>query len=400
MGLDDEAFDKAFDQAYSQVSGEEVSAPDVKESPVSEEATDGASKPVKSLKDEVAEKEFIEKNLTPKKDGRKRGSDGKFTKEEATQEEAPDLDQVAEAEEQVNVAESETPAPSLVNPPARWSSEGKALFNKASPELQQFISARELETQQIISRVASEAERGKQLIQRLNSNFETPEAFERHKALMAADGIKDEVDELHRYRAWDSIIRSDVKGYITGLMRNNGLTPQDLLTDGNGYEEPYQDPRFDEVTNQLRQTQSTLEKLQRDKEEAENRSLMAEVDSFKAGKDSYGNTRKAFLEMYEPQIAHIVTQIRQANPGISRTDALNEGYEHVLREVRSIHGFTGAPQSAPKPVDANKAKQVSSSSNGAPKSGVANPKPKLKGKNFNDVFDDAYNQALETINTR
>lgn len=397
MGLDDATFDAAFDQAYEQIESQVADTADIKESAPSEEvasseklATDKQAKE----RNDIIEKEYVEKTLKPKKE---RDETGKFKAKAPVESKETDLDQVADAEVEPEAQEI-TPATSTITPPARWSAEGKALFSKAPPELQQFISARELETQQIISRVANEAERGKQFLSRLNSDFEDPKELQLHKARLQADGVRDEVEELHRYRAWDRIVRSDVKAACLGLLRNNNLTPQDLLYVDDGQSQ-YQDPRVDELQQGYQQTQTVLAELQAERVRLQQEQADMELKRFGSGKDSYGNVRQPYLNMYRAQIAAEMPRIMQET-GASEIEALEKAYDEVISNARAIHG-TPAPVQKPAPlVDATKARLVASGSNGAPKSGVANPKPTLKGKNFNEMFDDAYGQATSIVNAR
>ncbi len=405
MGIDDETFDKAFDQAYEQMEGQEVSQEEPSSSPEHQETSDTKTEDARQEKiakeaNDIVEKEFADKNLKPKKD---RDTSGKFkASKKPDPEDQTDLsDQEVNAELSTEVeAQSAQPeATSSITPPAFWPADKKALFAKAPVELQEYVAQRELGLQQHVSRLTNEAERGKQIISRLNSDFETPEELQSHKARLRADGISDEIEELHRYRAWDNVIRSDVRTYALGLLRNNGLTPQDLFNVE--LEDSYQsDPRVDELTQQFKETQSTINELKAQRERLENEALTNKLETFKSGKDSFGQVRRQFVDMYEPQISTVVTTLRQQNPGLAQEDLLSHAYEFVMKQVRDTFGISKPLTQESRPVDASKAKQVASSSNGAPKSGVANPKPKLKGKDFNEMFEDAYGQAAQIVNVR
>lgn len=400
MGLTDDVIDRALDAAEAKISEENSSSQSEGDSSSSESVTTSDQ-----LIEDSAIKESLDKQQSQQPQQNKgRDSSGRFSKAKETPQEdgRKDLsDQVANAESTTEEAQVEEPvAVSTVNPPAFWTAEQKALFTKAPVELQEVIATRELQLQQHMSRLANEAERYKTIEKQLYADFDSDQAIEAHKNRLALDGIKSPIEEMHRYRAWDRVFRTDPKLGISDLMRKNGLTPQDFLIENQ--EQYYTDPRIEQELQELRTTKSTVEQLKAQLEAQTQQSLYSELEQFKLGKDSSGTVRAQFVELYEPQIASAVTAIKQQNPYMGRTEALNHAYEYVLSEVKKAHGFNSSQpiQSAPvkKPVvEASKASKIASSSNGAPSSGIAAQKSRLKGNSWEEKLNSAIEQAESTM---
>jgi hypothetical protein len=334
------------------------------------------------------------------------------TKKEVEIEGAPEVEQVEPEEKEQNLdqeAETENEAQAAAPiaddsgapPPVFWSNEQKALWAQATPALKQVIAARELQLQQQVSRFANQAKKAEQYEQRFYSDFEAPEAADRHKAELRLQGLRDPIDELHRYRDWDRVFKADPASALYDLARKNNLQIQINGEVDETYSQQSNDPRYEEIRNEFQALKTERESERAAQKEQQ---LASEVNAFKSGKDSTGQPIAPFASMYAPQIDQAYQQImaiaeEQGTP-YSVTQGLNAAYEYVKSEVSKIHGIAAPKQKDPQLTieQAKRAQDAATSVNGAPTSGVATQKPRLKGKNFNEKFDSAFDVAYERAN--
>lgn len=315
-----------------------------------------------------------------------------------------DLDQEANVENNQGDGEAE---PQTATPPADaptfWSAEEKAAFAKADPALKEIIKRRELAAQQHISRLTNEAKSGKGFEQRLNADLQSPEAIQMHRAKLAAQGIKDEVEELHRYRAWDRVLTSDPHAVISDLMRKNGFTPYDFANEANYEpENQYQDPRVDEAIKRAEAAEKAIEEYK----EQQNQARFAEVvNTYKAGKFEDGEPRERFLAIYAPQIDSAFSTLRK-HPNyqhLTEVEALDHATKYVRSQISQLHGIKFGAQSAPQKTreqiiqESKKAQAAASATTGAPNTASlsASKKPRLKGKTDGERVESAIDVALD-----
>lgn len=378
MALDNEVFDRAFDAAEAKLA----------ESDTSTEATteDTTEAPKEDL---ITEKAIVEKaeEQQSQKESRTRDESGRFVKgskstpkEEPTQEEQISSDQVAEEGTQ-------EASVSPIEPPPFWSAEHKAIFAKAPREVQEAFSHYDAQRNEYVNRLASEAQRGKHYEKR------AAEVFEPYKLKIQAQGCRDEFEAVSRLLAWNEIFEQDPKTAISDLMRKNGLTPHDFAEDGNAqYQaENFVDPRIQEAIERAEKAEQRFEEFERKQEEQR---ISSQVETFKNGVDSLGQTRRQFAEMYAPQIANALERIQTTYPNVSFNEALDHAYEYVLSEARKAFGVNGtAKPIAKKPetviANAKKAQAAASSVTGAPASGTSVSRPRAKNT------DEAIERALE-----
>lgn len=341
------------------------------------------------------------------KSAKGRDASGKFTKKaadpepEAPAEEAPAeeiSDQAASAETVAEEVQAEPVTEPEIPAPAFWSADEKALFAKAPREVQEVIARRELMLQQQISRAANGGKKAEEYEQRFYADFERPEAAQIHRDQMRAQGITDPIAELHRYRAWDRVFRGDIKTGISDLMRKNNLTPYDFTDEAQESQAQYHDPRVDEIAAKAEAAERKLQELQEAQAQREQAQLVTFIETFKAGKDSWGQDRKEFATIYAPQIDAECTKLM--SQGQALDVALNQAYESVKAQVNQLHGIKKPSPIAPKTTEqkiaeAKKAQAAASAQSGAPRTGMASQKPRLKGNNFNEKFDSAFNDAYE-----
>lgn len=275
-----------------------------------------------------------------------------------------------------------------------WSAEEKQAFAKAPREAQVAISKYEAQRNEWANRIATDTERGRSLERRMS------EVYEPHKLKMQANGVRDPIEATSRLLAWNEIFEKDPKTGISELMRRNGLSPQDFYeVNGQQESQPYQDPRIDDALSQIEDQKRWIADQQRSV-------LNNQVESFKQGKDSTGQVRKPFAEMYAPQISHVAEVIQQEMPNISLDQALNQAYEYVLGESRKLFGVNGQSKTngngyAPKNnqqviADAKKAQNAAGSISGAPNNAVTPTRSKLRGKSWDEKLNSAIDNAEES----
>lgn len=382
------------------------------------------SEPISDVVEDVAVSEAVEAS---KSEAKARDNTGKFTKSgksavspkqaapKAIEESTPTeqvSDQVADAGAEGEQPGLEIPDAPTFEAPVFWPAELKAAAAECKTDAERALvakfAAHDAQREEWARRTASEAKRGKEFEQRLYADMESPEDVQRHKAQLRLNGVRDEVDELHRYRAWDKVITTDPETAIQDLIRKNNLQHRFSFAEDQGHLQApsVSDPR---VETALQEAQAAKAEFAEWKANQERRERETELTMFKEGKDSAGNVRAAFVDAYAPQIAEAVKAIREQYPHMPRSEVLNHAYEFQLGEVRKLHGISyGKPVSAAqsvatKPVakpDASKAKAAASGVTGAPANGGTVQRPRLKGDSFNDKLNSAMDNAEEQLGSR
>jgi hypothetical protein len=391
---DEEFLDRAIDNAIDSLSEKGV----VDSSPEPERAS-----PVDDAEESALETEHVEKTR-----GKARDESGKFTKSkpealETEGEPEQTSDQAADVESNEAPAQEEAPSQgneAPIEPPVFWSADRKQLFAKADPELRRAIVDYEAQRNEYVNRIAADASVGKQFRERLYSDMESPDQVQAHKAELRVQGVKDEIEELHRYRAWDRIIKTDPLLHCAAILKRNNYTPYDLLQD-QGSQQPEAPPTDPRVEQALAAAEEARNELRAQKQAA----AQSYLQEFANGKDSRGNVRSTYFEMYRPQIVQAMSEIRNVAPHLSEGDALNHAYEFVVGEVSKLHGIQSTTQAHAKPTEtkiaeAKKAKAAASSVSGAPATGVPTPRPRLKGKNFDEKLDNALDLAMDQLSAQ
>lgn len=304
------------------------------------------------------------------------------------------------AETGEEVAEEPPLAASTVKPPAFWSAKQKEVFLKLPPEAQQVIADRELEQTRALSRLGNEAGKAKDYDKRFYADFETPEAAQNHRNMLAAQGVTDPIAELHRYRAWDRVLNSDPRTAIAALMQRNGLTPQHFTDEDFQEQEERANPHVDELRAEIEALKQAREQEKIQQEDAVRRQS---VNAWKEGKDSFGVSRKSFAEKYSFQVSQEFEKVMAERPGTDMLEALTEAYENAKRDVYGYHGLPlgheASKQKTPEEIVAeNKKRQAASfPTTGAPKKTQAHEKPRLKGKNDSEKIGNAVDRAFDRV---
>lgn len=394
MGTDGEVIDRAMDAAEATIAEssvvEEVSTPEPTES----------TTPTEDIVETVETQKALEKNQEekePKEVKVDRAKDGKFVKSQKFDKAGKRITESAEPKQDlvqnVETQEPVTQADQTIEAPMFWSAEDKANFTKATPEVRKAVLRYEEQRNKWGQQLQRDAERGKSYQARLYEGYE-PQQVQQHQAELKLNGIRDEVEELHRYRAWDKIFKSDPSRAISDLMKKNGLTPQAFIEGEENQE--YVDPRIEQAISEAQAAKAQAEEIKASFEAQKNEAFKTQIDSFKSGKDSQGNTRKAFAEMYAPQISQAYDAIQGSQPMLME-QALHHAYEYVLDNARKQFGVGPAIAAvAPKAKEqviaqAKKAQAASNSISGAPKSGISMSRPKAK------TIDEALDRAEEQV---
>lgn len=343
---------------------------------------------------DLATEEALVKNYNEKT----RDDTGKFTKgkkAKPAKEETEDLsDQATDVEEvEADPTEEESSEAEPIDIPTFWPADLKALAAEAPPEIVKKFIERDVQREQWARRSVAEAEPAKAIANRLYSGFEAVKDEAR------LNGINDPIDEVERYRAWDNIFKRNPGLGVVDLGRKNNITPEayaQMYYGGEQQFEPESDPRIDEA---LERAQRAEEGLARYQEQTLMQTATQEVEAFKNGKDSTGQTRRAFTELYAPQIAEIHDRIRAENPHLPLGEVLNQAYEYVVGQARKAFGVSGkapAKQQSKEQIMANakKAKAIASSANGAPATGKAAARSGAKS------IDEALDRAEERLGVR
>lgn len=366
--MEDSVIDRAMDAAEARLSAET----DIEATPVETPDTEGTENAL----EDIAVKEALDK---PSK---VRDTSGKFTKppttEEKVSDQATDVD-TAEVEPQ---EESQGPS---VEPPAFWSAEAKEAFAKGDvAAIQRYAVEHEQQRTEWANRVAQDVAHTKKYQERVN------ETFEPYRLKLQAAGIRDEVEAASRLLAWNEMLTKDVRGFCINQLKLAGLSPHDLLE---AQQQQYPtDPRVEQALQAAEEAKRAAEEYKTHIESQKQQALIQQVESFKDGKDSSGQTRRQFAEMYAPQIHKAFEEI-QAETGLPIQESLNHAYEFVMQKVRGLHGTTQKIQS-PQPVQQVKRAQAAAKSVvGAPSSGTNVQRPRAK------TIEEAMDRAEERLSS-
>ena len=304
--------------------------------------------------------------------------------------------------QEVNVESNEAVLnESPIQAPAFWAAEDKAIFAKASREVQQTLARYEGQRNEWANRISGESERGKAIEKRAS------EIFEPRRAELLKNRIKDPFDAVEYLLGWNDVFEKDPMTGIAELMKKNGITPYDFLNDNggqvaqNGY---YEDPRVEEALQEAREAKESFQEWQ---EQQANTSIMTQVEQFKNTVDpSTGQTRKYLAEMYAPQISEAVEAIQKMSPQMPLQEALAHAYGFVASESRKLFGINGGKtQSAardPRVIaeQVRKAKSASGSVRGMSSSEATVPKSKANGRSFDEMLNNAVDGAFDTLDAR
>lgn len=374
---DNSLIDNAVDSAYEKIGGSDEKEPtieaDTDNSPDSKEE----SAPI-----EAADKESAE------------------TAEESQDEQLTDETAIAETSDQ---SPSEQLA-ETVEAPAILSAETKALWSKVPAEVQKALAADALRTQQQLSRLANESQRAKAWENRVNSDFSTKEDLDLHRAKLRANGMQDEVAELHNYRAWSKILAADPLTAVREIIVKHGITPEELNEGplSEDQERFINDPRIDEIVNDFRSLKEQQEQERKAREAAETATM---VNNWKASTDKYGKPKADFASLYAPQIdqefQRIISEAGQMGIQKSMPEFLDEAFYTVQDRIFKAHGINPTKPATKTPeqiaADTAKAQAAATKASGAPRTDVITKRPKKEYRNEKEWVNDIIDKAEQKI---
>lgn len=298
---------------------------------------------------------------------------------------APAPEPVADSK---SAATPEVAVEQAIEPPSFWSADRKAIFAKAPKEVQQAVAEYEAKRTEWANSVARDSERGKAVEKRAQ------EVFAPYAEKLKQNDL-DPFEAAKQLLAWDDAFEKDPLGSIVQLMQENGITPQDLM---NGYQQQPQypqDPRIEQALAEAREAKQFAQQQRELIAQQQQKQFMSEVERFKSEKDSAGNVRKSFAEMYAPQISMRAEAI-QKETGAPLYSSLTQAYEEVLSQARKAFGVSATQTQSTEQVvaQAKKAQAAASSVVGAPANGAIAKRPKAK------TIDEALDRAEERLGLR
>lgn len=379
---DNDLINAAMDAAEEQIGG------------VDESTVETAPEP--EAAPEIEEKEEIEPE-----------AEDSETLEASEEEQIPDNEAKAETVETEEGQTQEATQSEVIAAPAILSAETKALWNKIPADVQKALSQDALRTQQQLSRLANESQRGKQWETRVNSDFQTKEDLDAHRAMLKLKGIQDEVGELHNYRAWNKLFRHDTVLGIQSLMQEHGVTLEELSgeTLSEDQERYANDPRLDALIEDFKKEREARES---EKKEAEQHTLRTKIDAWKATPDKYGKPKGEFCQLYAPQIDQewqiVLNEAGENGENLSFEDSLNRAHERVQERIFKAHGINpNMPK--PKTVEQRQAQTAKVQSamvkaSGAPRSETITKKARPEYKNDKERVDAAMKRAEAKLSAR
>lgn len=394
---DEDFLDRAIDNAMDTLAEKEV----VDSSPEPERAS-----PAENTLETTVSKQHIDRVRD-----RSRDQSGRFSKPAPEPTAQADQEQTSDQEE-ANAEASEAPAQGTspqgndapIATPAFWSDEHKAHFAKADPELRKIIADYEAQRVQWANGIQNDATVGKTYKERLYADMESPEEIHNHKARLRMNGIRDEIDELHRYRAWDRVFKADAKTGIADLIQKNDLTLADFFGD-NGQQLQQTEQQPTQQSSELQEIRATLDEWKQSMAAQQQAAVRRFFSQFREGTDSRGNVRATYFDMYRPQIAQAMSEMRAAYPQLSEEEAVNHAYEFVVAEVSKLHGVSAVPAKPAKPTEAQiaqakRVKDAVSPAMGVPSTGVAAPRPRLKGNTWDERLESAIERSMDQLDSR
>lgn len=338
-------------------------------------------------------------------------SSAKTEESDKEPESGPDnVEQEEQISDETAIAENSDQSPTetvaeTVEAPAILSAETKALWSKVPADVQKALAADALRTQQQLSRLANESQRAKAWDSRVNSDFSTKEDLDLHRAKLRANGMQDEVAELHNYRAWSKILAADPLTAVREIIVKHGITPEELNSDGplsEDQERFINDPRIDEVVNDFKSYKEQQEQERKAREQEETANL---VNNWKASADKYGKPKAEFAAIYAPQIDQKFQELIHdaAQMGIQKSmpEFLDEAFYAVQDKIFKAHGINPTKPSTKSPeqiaADTAKAQAAVSKASGAPRTDVITKRPKKEYKNEKEWVDDIIGKAEQRI---
>ncbi len=312
------------------------------------------------------------------------GDDSEIPAEEAEDPDADNSDEVAEDTEGEEVT---------LEPPGSWTSEAKTMFSEASPELQKYILQRDQEQQEGFVKATEQYEEKSSIADQFIETVRPYEAQMRAEGATPLQAVQTLLNTAHILRTGTQeqkaqIIRQTAQQFGVGLDNEPGELNE------------FTDPNVTALQKQVADLTQIINNQQATTAAEAQRGVDSEVTSFADELDKDGNPLRPHFEAVAGELAPIITAIREANPGKSHKEVLDEAYDRAVwanPETRKAEQERIAKAEEAKRLadakkaatDAKKGKNVSTKGTrpaGKPKSS-ANP------KDWDDDLAEVYDKA-------
>ena len=222
----------------------------------------------------------------------------------------------AEATPDTDTPESEgEPAPDALAAPSTWPAEHREAFSDLPEEQQNFMLQREKERDAAFTRKTTELAEQRREVEGVAG------VLAPYKEQMRAHGIS-EAEYISRLMSYDNALRQNPQAAIGQLAQHYGIN----LSNDSGadwVDETPPDPQFQQLQQQLNNTNAELNSLKQGQINREHHQLVGQVEGFATETDSKGNLKHPHFEAVRERMGRLV------NAG--ETTDLQEAYEKAVR---------------------------------------------------------------------
>ena len=222
----------------------------------------------------------------------------------------------AEATPDTDTPESEgEPAPDALAAPTTWPAEHREAFSDLPEEQQNFMLQREKERDAAFTRKTTELAEQRREVEGVAG------VLAPYKEQMRAHGIS-EAEYISRLMSYDNALRQNPQAAIGQLAQHYGIN----LSNDSGadwVDETPPDPQFQQLQQQLNNTNAELNSLKQGQINREHHQLVGQVEGFATETDSKGNLKHPHFEAVRERMGRLV------NAG--ETTDLQEAYEKAVR---------------------------------------------------------------------
>jgi hypothetical protein len=218
-------------------------------------------------------------------------------------------------EDQTPDAPAEEAKPSPISPPASWSAEMKAKWDKLPPDVQQYAVQRESESQQALSRLGNE----------LGQLKGVRETVEQHRDLFEKRGISYKEGVTRLLNAQRLLETEPVRG-LALLAQEYGVDLRSFGGQPDQYGQQQAIPpalvaEMERLRAEVRQTSARTEMRERQEAEAERTKLESLVADVAAKNPDFS--------LVENEVVRLVPIIREQNPGLSHKELLEKAIDEA-----------------------------------------------------------------------
>lgn len=285
----------------------------------------------------------------------------------ASEKESTTTEEISKKPESIEEPQAPAPEEPPVMLPRSWARDplSSEMWAKLPREIQKQITARENQRDSNYQRVLQE------IAQKREAFGQIEEAITPHLRELKLDGVDtgklfQETLEFRRFT------KEDPEGAVTWLMQTLGVRPEAVVTRFKG--QPQEDPKIQELRQQLQQVQGTLTAAQQAQVARLRGEIESTITSFAEETDENGQPLRPYAyeleEEMEPIVRSLVRQYPQAGMGI----ILQEAYDRAVWANPQLRAQLLKQQQAAQQQAAQqaaiKARRAASSINGAPAGSV------------------------------